>query len=173
MNHLEKFRAIKAFIFEVDGVIANKELLLTENGALLRRINRADLMALRKAVDADYKIGIIAEEPLAGLEKVFLQLGINKFFYDQPDKVGIYEAFLKTYELEEDNLLYMGSDLEDYPVMRKVALPCCPRDAAPEIIGMAQYVSSFESGQGCVRDVLEKVLRLNGQWVQFNDDNDD
>ncbi len=165
MNQLEKFSEIKTFIFDVDGVLTNNEVLVLEGGELLRRMNIRDGYALKTAVEAGYNVCVITGGKSEGVRKRLNGLGVTDVFMGRSkDKLEAFEEYVHEKDLNPQAILYMGDDLPDYEVMRKVGLPTCPRDAAPEIIDLAEYVSPFSGGAGCARDVIEKVLRLHGNW---------
>lgn len=166
MNQLEKFKEIKTFIFDVDGVLTNSELLILEDGKLLRKMNVRDGYAIKMAIKAGFKVGIITGGKSEGVKKRLEGLGVTDIYLGQQDKMEAYEDFITTYDLDPDLILYMGDDWPDYDVMRKIGLPACPKDAAPEILKISHYVSPFDGGSGCARDVIEKVLKLNGKWAQ-------
>ncbi len=166
MNQLEKFRDIHTFLFDVDGVMTNNEILITENGKLLRKMNVRDGYALKRATQQGYLIGIITGGKSEGVRKRLEGLGITEIFLGYSEKLEAYEAFVQEHNLDPSSILYMGDDWPDYPVMRKVGLPTCPRNAIPEILEISDYISSFNGGEGCVRDVLEKVMRLHGKWQE-------
>ncbi len=167
MNQLEKFREIKTFIFDVDGVLTNNEILILEGGELLRKMNIRDGYALKRAVQQGYNVCVITGGKSEGVRKRLNGLGVTDVFMGRStDKVEAFEAYVYEKDLDPQEVLYMGDDLPDYAVMRKVGLPACPRDAAPEIIEIAEYVSSFEGGAGCAREVIEKVLRLHEKWSE-------
>ena len=165
MNQLEKFRDIRTFIFDVDGVLTNNEVLILEGGELLRKMNVRDGYAIKQAVLNGYRIGIITGGKSEGVRKRLEGLGVTDIFSGVSDKIDAYESFIHEYDLNPELILYMGDDLPDYPVMRKVGLPTCPVNAAPEIFEIAKYVSPYAGGEGCVRDVIEKVLKLHNKWV--------
>ncbi len=164
MNQLEKFKDIRVFIFDVDGVLTNNEVLLTDEGQLLRKMNIRDGLAIKRAVQANYHVAVITGGKSEGVRKRLEGLGVRDIYLGRTQKIDAYEELLFTYEFDPDQILYMGDDLPDYPVMRRVGLPVCPADAAPEIRALAAYVSPLYGGRGCVRDVIEKVMRLNHQW---------
>lgn len=166
MNQLEKFRDIRTFIFDVDGVLTDGSLIVLENGSLLRQMNIRDGYAIRRAIETGYKVCIITGGKSLGVESRLSKLGVEDIFSGVQDKLPVYNTLLEKYALDERLILYMGDDIPDYPVMRKVGFPCCPADAAPEIISLSQYVSPKPGGKGCVRDVIEKVLRLNYHWLE-------
>lgn len=164
MNQLETFRGIKTFIFDVDGVMTNSELIVFEDGQLIRKMSIRDGFALKMAVQAGYKVAIITGGKSEGVVKRLDALGVVDIYSGYQDKLEAYEELIYTYELNEEYILYMGDDVPDYPVMRRVGFPTCPSNAVPEIMELAQYISPYEGGAGCVRDVIEKVLKLNGKW---------
>ena len=170
MNHLERFHAIHTFLFDVDGVLTDGSVLVTEEGDLLRRMSIRDGYAIKRAVQQGLRICAITGGSSEGVRSRLLRLGVSDVFLGRQEKLEAYEALLQRYELDEAGILYMGDDLPDYPVMRKVGLPACPADAAPEVLQIAQYVSPYRGGQGCVRDVIEKVLRLHRKWRPYQED---
>jgi 3-deoxy-D-manno-octulosonate 8-phosphate phosphatase (KDO 8-P phosphatase) len=164
MNQLEQFSGIETFIFDVDGVLTNNQLLVTEAGELLRQMNVRDGYALKRAVEQGYQVAIITGGRSEGVRLRLEGLGVSDIYTGISDKLEVYEAYLDKYSLSRDKVLYMGDDMPDYPVMCKVGLPACPADAAPQLFEIAAYISPCKGGDGCVRDVIEKVLRINGDW---------
>ncbi len=164
MNELERFRHIKTFIFDVDGVLTNSDLIVLENGRLLRKMNTRDGYAIKRAVQKGYHVCIITGGKSSGVELRLRNLGVQDVYKGVQDKVEKYKYHIHAYELNPEHILYMGDDMPDYDVMRLVGFPCCPNDAAPEILNICQYVSPAKGGAGCVRDVIEKVLKLNNDW---------
>jgi len=164
MNFLEKFNDIETIILDVDGVLTNGELLITEEGKLLRKMNVKDGLAMKLAMNAGIKVCIITGGNSNGVIDRLKALGIVDIYSGIRDKIEAYDELVDIYELDEDKILYMGDDLPDYPVMRRVGLPCCPADACNEVIDVSYYVSPKNGGEGCVRDVIEKILKLKGVW---------
>ncbi len=165
MNHLEQFRAVDTFIFDVDGVLTDGRLMVLENGNLLRQMNIRDGYAIRRALDQGYRVIVITGGRSSGVVSRLNQLGVEDVFSAVQDKIAVYEGLVEKYSLDEGKILYMGDDLPDYEVMRRVGLPACPADADPEIVGISRYISPLAGGAGCVRDVIEKVMRLNFCWL--------
>lgn len=164
MNILEKFKEIQTLIFDVDGVLTDGNLLVTEEGHLLRSMNTRDGYALKQAIEAGFRVVIITGGSSAGVTKRLEGLGIEDIFVGISDKLSVFRAFVEQEALDPEEILYMGDDLPDFEVMRRVGLPACPQDAAPEIIALSHYVSPRSGGRGCVRDVVEKVLRVHKKW---------
>jgi 3-deoxy-D-manno-octulosonate 8-phosphate phosphatase (KDO 8-P phosphatase) len=164
MNQLEKFRDIQTFIFDVDGVLTDNRILITEEGHLLRTMHIRDGYAMKLALRAGYRIGIITGGSSQGVSKRLEGLGITDIYTGRFEKMEAFEEYVLKYDLDVKTILYMGDDLPDRPVMRRVGLPTCPGDAIPEILEFVDYISPFKGGDGCVRDVIEKVMKLQGKW---------
>jgi len=165
LNFLEKFKLVDTFIFDVDGVLTNGELLIQPDGALLRKMFVKDGYALQHAVKQGYRVVIISGGKPLGVEQRLAGLGIEDMFYNAHDKKAIYLDYVKSNKLDPEGIIFMGDDIPDYELMRMVGIPACPNDAAIEIQEIAQYVSPYDGGMGCVRDIIEKVLRLHGRWM--------
>lgn len=165
MNLLERFKDIDTFIFDVDGVLTDGYLLITETGEMLRRMNVLDGYAMKRATTEGYHIFIITGGTSVGVVKRLERLGIQEVHYGINDKLATYNALVDKYHLDEGKIIYMGDDVADYEVMRRVGIPACPQNAVNEIIDVATYISPKNGGQGCVRDVIEKVMRLNDNWL--------
>lgn len=174
MNELENFGTITTFIFDVDGVLTNSQLLVLENGKLLRQMNVRDGYAIKRAIDMGYKVAIITGGKSQGVVTRLRNLGVVDIYYGISDKVEAYREFMYLYddEITYENVLYMGDDVPDYDVMRLVGMPVCPNDACSEILSIAKYVSHAKGGQGAVRDVIERTLRLNGHWLPVEGEED-
>ena len=167
MNELEKFRAIKTFIFDVDGVLTNSQLLVTEEGQLLRSMNVRDGYAIKWAIKQGYKVAIMTGGKSQGVVSRLENLGVVDMYYGVQDKVEAYREFMDLYEGDfvDEEVLFMGDDMVDLQVMRLVGLPCCPTDACPEVLAISNYVSDRPGGGGAARDVIERVLKLHGKWL--------
>lgn len=166
MNQLEAFKSIKSFVFDVDGVFTNSQLLVTEEGALLRTMSVRDGFAVKNAIREGYSVCIITGGNSEGVVHRLKGLGILHVFSGVQDKLPVLKSYVEAYELDLETILYMGDDLPDYEPMRRVGLPTCPADAVREIQDLARYISPYNGGQGCVRDVIEKVMRLQGTWPE-------
>jgi 3-deoxy-D-manno-octulosonate 8-phosphate phosphatase (KDO 8-P phosphatase) len=112
-----------------------------------------------------YPVAIITGGNSESVRIRFQSLGIKDIYLPSSDKLTDFNHFLGKYDLSPENILYMGDDLPDYPVMTRVGFPACPADAVEEIKAISRYISDKNGGEGCVRDVIEQVLRLNGNWM--------
>jgi len=164
-NYREGLIKIKAFIFDVDGVLGSDKVLLYSDGEILRTMNVKDGFALQYAVRKGYKIGIITGGASVLVRSRFERLGIHDIYLKSRNKIEDLNDFTSKYGLSEEEILYMGDDLPDYEVMHHVGIPTCPSDAAEEIKTIAQYISDKNGGEGAVRDVIRQVLRLQGNWM--------
>lgn len=164
MNLLELFAPIRTFVFDVDGVLTDGSLLATEDGHLLRRMNIKDGYALQLAVKKGYKVWIISGAKSEAVRARLNKLGIADVHVGIETKREHLQDIAATTQTSYESILYMGDDIPDYAAMQLCGLPCCPNDAVPEIKQVSKYISPRNGGEGCVRDVIEKVLKLNGDW---------
>ena len=165
MNYLEKFKNIRTFIFDVDGVLTNSELIVLESGKLLRKMSVRDGYAIKRAIQKGYRVAIITGGKSEGVVARLRGLGVEDIHSGIDDKPDAYRELVYTYDLKPIEILYMGDDFPDIEVMHKVGVAACPQDAAHEVVEIADYISPLDGGKGCARDVIEKVLRLHGKWV--------
>lgn len=163
----DKIRAVKAFVFDVDGVLTNNDLLVTEEGELLRTMSVRDGQAIKWAIRAGYPVGIITGGKSEGAKKRLTALGIEEYYSDIQDKWTAFQSFLKRTDTLLSEVCYMGDDLPDLPVLRKVVLSTCPADAVPDVLDICDYVSPLAGGRGCVRDIIEKVMKLQEKWPEY------
>lgn len=164
MNVLELFKNITTFVFDVDGVLTDATVLLLENGLQARQMHVKDGLALQMALRNGYKVIIISGGTSEPVIRRLQYLGIEEVHLGLIDKLKFFDGIREQYILDWKEILYMGDDLPDLPVLEKVGMPCCPQDAVPEVKAVSQYISPVAGGRGCVRDVIEKVLKLNGHW---------
>lgn len=165
---LQKLSDITTFIFDVDGVLTNGDILASDSGEFLRTFNIKDGYAMQLAVKRGYHVCIISGGSGAAMAKRFSGLGIESAFLGVSDKVAVYQQFLAERGLTDAEVLYMGDDIPDLRVMKLVGLPTCPADAVPEIKAISTYISPHPGGRSAVRDVIEKVLRVQGKWFDEN-----
>lgn len=170
-SYKEYLQHITAFIFDVDGVLTDGTVIVNTDGELLRNMSIKDGFALKTAVDKGYHVCIISGGTNEGVRKRLEGLGVKEVHLGTSFKMKTLENFFNSNGLQPENVLFMGDDLPDYSVMLKVGLPCCPQDAVPEIKHISKYVSHKKGGKGCVRDVIEQVLKVQGNWFQGGDAN--
>jgi 3-deoxy-D-manno-octulosonate 8-phosphate phosphatase (KDO 8-P phosphatase) len=164
MTILDRFKQVKTFVFDVDGVLTDGTLLIIDEGKYLRRMHIRDGFAMSMAVKKGYRIAVISGADVGPVVQRLNMLGINDVYIKVPNKSKVLKEYVAQHNLNWNEILYMGDDVPDYNVSQLVGVPCAPADAIPEVKQVAKYISLFNGGTGCVRDVIEKVLKLNGHW---------
>lgn len=164
ISYKEIMPQIDTFIFDVDGVLTNGIVTIFPNGELVRQMNIKDGYALKSAVDAGFRVCIISGGSNEGVRTRLEGLGITDIYLGAHDKIQQYKELVEKYNLNSENVLYMGDDVPDFPVMELVGFACAPNDAAPEIKNVSKYISPKKGGEGCVRDVIEQIMRVQGKW---------
>lgn len=164
MNVLSHFKNIKLFVLDVDGVLTDGSLLILDEGQMARRMNIKDGYALQLAIKKNYRILIISGGYSEPVKMRLEKLGVKDIFMGILDKKEILLKYVTGHNITWPQVMYMGDDIPDLIPMQMVGLACCPTDAAAEIKGVSHYISHLGGGNGCVRDVIEKVLKLNGDW---------
>lgn len=163
-NFKELLPSIKTFIFDVDGVLTDGEVLLFPKGEQVRKMNIKDGYALQYAIKKGYSICIISGGSSESVRLRLNGLGITDIYLKVENKITAFEDFISTKNINPNQVLYMGDDIPDYEVMQLCAIATCPKNAAIEIKNVAHYISDKNGGEGCVRDIIEQVLRCNGDW---------
>ncbi|HKK42549.1 MAG TPA: HAD hydrolase family protein [Bacteroidales bacterium] len=164
-NFKEDLARVKAFVFDIDGVLSLQTINLNAFGVPSRTVNLRDGYAIQLAVKKGYRIGVISGNKSKEYMKRLKRLGVTDVYLNSRLKINRFNDFLKKYELEEQEVLFMGDDIPDFEVMKKAGIPVCPSDADSEIKELASYISDKKGGEGCVRDVIEQVLRLHKNWM--------
>lgn len=161
---LNLFKSITCFVFDVDGVLTDGALLVFDDGQMVRRMSIRDGYALQLAIKKGYHVAVISGGDSEAVKNRLNKLGVKNVFMKVENKKQQLDDWLRANGIPWQQVLFMGDDIPDYEVMRQVALPCCPSDAAPEIKHISKYISTLKGGTGCARDVIEKVLKLNKKW---------
>ena len=156
---------ITTFIFDVDGVLTDGTIMVTTGGEMYRNMSIKDGYALKSAVMAGYNVCIISGGSNEGVRKRLEGLGITDIYLGAHQKMLQFEEYCITNNINPEQVLYMGDDIPDLPVMQEVGLATCPQDAAPEIKDVSEYISPIKGGKGCGRDVIEQVMRVQGKWM--------
>lgn len=164
MNILSRFSGIDTFIFDVDGVLTNGGVLVLESGEMARIMNTKDGYAMQLAIKKGYRVIIITGSSPSAVKQRMNNLGIEDVFFSVTDKKGLIEKLAIEKRLIKEKMLYMGDDMPDLPAFEAVGLNCCPADAVVDIKNAAHYISTKRGGEGCVRDVIEKVMKMNNHW---------
>lgn len=168
-SYKEIMNDITTFIFDVDGVLTDSSVFVTNEGEILRTMNIRDGYAMKAAVESGYKVCIISGGSNEGVRIRLQNLGITDIYLGTPNKVETFNEYKDIYQIKPENVLYMGDDIPDYHVMKLMGLPTCPQDASPEIKGISGYISHKHGGKGAVRDVIEQVMKAQGKWTTHFD----
>ncbi len=163
----KKLTSINTFVFDVDGVLTDGSVLVTEEGLLLRQMSTRDGQGIKTALDFGYNIGIITKGTSKGVRKRFEVLGVENIYDKVEDKLVALNDLTFKLNIDKNQILYMGDDLPDLIVMDHVGVFSCPSDASIDVLNKAEFISSYKGGMGCVREIIEKVMRLQGKWPQF------
>ncbi len=164
INYKEKLHPIKAFAFDFDGVMTDGSVWTFADGETVRCGNIKDGFAIQYAVKKGYIVAVISGATSKSIDNRMKMLGVTQVYTGCADKMKTFDQFLSTNNLTEEQVLCMGDDIPDYPILQRAGVSACPADAAVEIKESVDYISLFPGGRGCVRDVIEQVLRLHGQW---------
>ena len=158
-------KKIKAIIFDIDGVLSAETITLSSDGVPLRTVNIKDGYAIQLAMKLGLRIVVMTGANVSSICRRYEGLGVDDIYVGCAVKIKAYDAFLDQYGLSDEEVMYMGDDIPDLQVMRRVGCPVCPKDACPEIKEASVYVSDCIGGHGCGRDVIEQTLRAQGKWV--------
>ena len=166
-NYKTLLKNVSAFVFDVDGVMTNGQIMITTEGEMYREMNTRDGFAIKCALERDYKIAIISGGTNEGVRKRLETLGVDKVYLGIHKKDIAFDDFLKTYNIDPEEVLCLGDDLPDLSVLEKVGVATCPQDAVSDVKKIVDYVSHKKGGDGCVREIIEQVMRVQNKW-DFN-----
>lgn len=169
MNVLAEFKKVTTFIFDIDGVLTDGTILILRDGLQARQMHVKDGFALQMAMKNGYNVFVISGGISEESKQRLQYLGIKEIHIGIADKTKFVTDLLTKKKIKWEDVLYMGDDLPDMPLMNKVGLSCCPADAVSEVKNIVKYISPLNGGWGCVRDVIEKVLKVNGHWKYETD----
>ena len=160
---------ITTFIFDVDGVLTDGKVHVTNEGDMLRIMSIKDGYAIKAALESGYNICIISGGSNEGVRIRLSNLGVKDIYLGESNKVEVLEKYLAENNIATEHVLYMGDDIPDYHVMQKVALPTAPQDASSEIKKIAKYISHKNGGEGAVRETIEQVMKTQQRWFEHFD----
>ncbi|MBN1768800.1 MAG: HAD hydrolase family protein [Prolixibacteraceae bacterium] len=161
----EELLNVKAFVFDVDGVLSSDTSPIDPNGEPMRTANVKDGFAIRNALLNGYPVAIISGGRNENIRSRYAKLGVEHIYLSVGSKSDCLADFMSKTRVNPEEILYMGDDLPDYDIMLKTGIPTCPSDAVTEIKSISKYISDRKGGEGCVRDVIEQVLRAQGNWL--------
>jgi 3-deoxy-D-manno-octulosonate 8-phosphate phosphatase (KDO 8-P phosphatase) len=164
-NYKALLTKVNTFIFDYDGVMTDGKLMLQHDGQPLRTANVKDGYALQLAVRLGYRVVVISGGISKSVENRFEALRIKDVFLGVSNKFEVFEKYIADNQIDSENIVYMGDDIPDFKVMKRVGVPVCPADAVEEIKDISIYISDKTGGHGCVRDIIEQVLKVQGKWM--------
>ncbi len=165
MNFKELLPQISTLMFDVDGVLSSEMVTLLSGEEPVRTANTKDGYAMQLAVKKGYRLVIITGGKSEAVKERYGRLGVQDIYMSSVMKINDFEEIVKRYQLTMGEIMYMGDDIPDLEIMQKVAVPCCPADAVPEVKKAAVYISDKNGGKGCVRDIIEQVLKAQSKWM--------
>ncbi|MEY3433285.1 MAG: hypothetical protein RL131_1221 [Bacteroidota bacterium] len=168
MDLLDKFSKIKLLVFDMDGVLTNGKLLIHPDGNWLREMDIKDGYALRMAQQMGFTVAVVSGSNSAPVEQRLNYLGINRVYQNVKNKSVVIESLMKDLSVQKEEILFMGDDIPDLLAFHVVGLPTCPSDASSDVLSASVYISPRKGGEGCVRDVIEKVLKSQNKWKMDN-----
>lgn len=163
MGYKEKLSSITTFIFDVDGVLTDGKVFIIGDQEA-RAIDSKDLYAIQKATSAHFKVFFLSEGSTSFLKERLTQIGVTEVILKAEDKLSVHRYLKSKYGFSNEETLYVGDDISDYHIMENVALSACPKDASPDIKSLADYQSPYFGGRGCIRDVIEQVMKVQEKW---------
>ena len=168
-SYKELLNDITTFVFDIDGVLTDSSVHVSQNGEMLRIMNIRDGFAMKAAIECGYNVCIISGGSNEGVRIRLTNLGITEIHLGSSDKVKTFKEYNELYNINPEHVLYMGDDIPDYHVMKVVGLPTCPQDAVAEIKAISKYISHKNGGKGAVREVIEQVMKVQGKWNTYFD----
>ena len=168
-SYKEIMNGITTLIFDIDGVLTDGSVFVTNAGEMLRTMNIRDGFALKAAVESGYNVCVISGGSNEGVRVRLRNLGITNIHLGCHDKVETFKEYIELYGILPEQVMYMGDDIPDFHVMKLVGLPTCPQDASPEIKAISKYISHKNGGKGAVREVIEQVMKVHGKWTMYFD----
>ena len=168
-SYKEILNDIDTFIFDVDGVLTDSSVHVSQTGEMLRIMNIRDGFAMKAAIESGYNVCIISGGNNEGVRIRLRNLGITDIHLASPNKVETFMEYTELYNIKPEKVLYMGDDIPDYHVMKLVGMPTCPQDAVAEIKAISKYISHKNGGKGAVREVIEQVMKVQGKWHLYYD----
>ncbi|MBS1746169.1 MAG: HAD hydrolase family protein [Bacteroidetes bacterium] len=161
---LDSFSHINVFVFDMDGVLTDGTLVIMEN-LMARKMHVKDGYALQQAVNKGFAVFVISGGDSPQVKERLLKLGVSGVLMKVQNKLEKLQSIISDNQFNREQVLFMGDDIPDYEAMQYCGLACCPADAVAEIKNISKYISPVKGGEGCVRDVIEKVMKLQGKWV--------
>lgn len=169
ISYKQKLNKITTFILDVDGVLTDGSVILMPTGEMVRTMHTKDGYAIQLAIKKGFRVVAITGGRDKMVEERLKYLGMTDIYSDVHDKFDAYQDLLFSYALKPEEIVYMGDDVPDIDIMKDVGLACCPNDAVSDVRAIAEYISLKNGGEGCVRDIIEQTMKVQGKWYDEND----
>ena len=159
-----KLSKIKAVLMDVDGVMTDGSLTFFEDGCEIKTYNAKDGQGIVMLNKAGILTGIITARDNGTVRHRFKNLGMTKLYQGEKNKEKALDEFVKEFNVDYSEIAYMGDDLPDICVLKKVGLACCPKDAVADIVEISEFVSQYNGGRGAVRELCDLVLKSQNKY---------
>lgn len=160
---IEKAAQIKLVIFDVDGVLTDGSLFIGDDGMEYKAFYSRDGLGMKMLQKTNVKIGIITGRTSEVVTHRMNSLGIEHVYQGQDDKLPAYEDLKNKLKLSTEQIAYIGDDVVDLPVMKKVGLAIAVQDAHPLVLKHAHWQTSHAGGRGAARDVCELIMEAQNR----------
>lgn len=167
-NYKQKLRNLSTLLFDMDGVFTDGIVWLMPDGEQVRTANVKDGYVIQLAVKKGFRIAVFTGGNSEAVRKRFEGLGVTDVFLGCNDKLEVFDAYMKKHQLKSEEVLYMADDIVDLRVLKAAGVSVCPSDAADEVKAVCDYVSHRAGGKGCVRDIVEQTLKVQGKWMDVD-----
>ncbi len=165
-NILAQLANADTFVFDIDGVLTDGRIWVSDDGVFMRNMNIKDGYALQLAVKKHYNVWIISGAKNEGAGIRLRKLGIEEVHLGVENKAALLKVLMEKYGVLPAQAIYMGDDMPDIEAMCLCGIKTCPADAAKDVLVLADYISPLQGGNGCVRDIIEKVLKIKGHFSE-------
>ncbi len=168
-KYKEAIKEVRVIIINVDGVLTDGYIQYTESGDEIKTFYARDGFAIREAMKQGLKVTVISERPSRATLRRLIELGVTDIYLGIRNKFETYQELKVLYNVEDKECLYIGDDLSDVPILERVGFPCAPINAIEYLRNRVAYLSPYEGGKGCVRDIIETVLIEQGKWKYYKE----
>lgn len=165
ISYKERLPQIKTIILDVDGVLTTGEVHLFQ-GQFVRTLHSKDGYVLHYASKIGYDIFVITGGTSEEVKLRLEESGVKRVCLRSANKMNVYSALQAEFGFKDEEVCYMGDDIPDIPLLKHVGFSACPQDASPDVKAVCHYQSPIHGGKGCVRDVIEQILRVQGNWMR-------
>lgn len=161
---LARAKKIKLLILDIDGVCTDGKLYFNEQGETLKVFHVHDGLGMKLLQKSGVIIAVISARNSAAVNYRLQSLGITQVYQGQENKLIAFEKILQELQLTEDDVAYLGDDLPDLPIIRRVGLGMCVANANQHVKQHAHHITTQSGGNGAVREVCELIMQAQNTW---------